>query len=438
MVIQQLTVAASTYLIIEAMANTTAGNMPVALRYLALFGLSLIAVYLPNALAELYSDRWGLASFGRFLADFADCNQSKVTLFHQSARKAYESWLTHEAEKTYKESTTLLTHLLGTVLNALFNIAVIGIMISSEILVWYLAAGVVMLIANRLSKDVVKDRSLTVQDARRGLASIVLTAWDNITSGNRHNRETWRQQKTAALAGSIAALDRYNITKALISSGTVVLAFLLVCFGIGRYIFDHLDDVERLSAMIVTIPRQIQIIQSIFMFFGLYLAWVGSFERLKSLSTAIDIPSRKAQTKGFIDWPSLRFEGQAQLSAVASFDALLTQLNQMSHGRITLRGRNGAGKSALLATIAEETGASSMYIPSSPRNLQFTAGVKDSSSDGEFMMAIFKQIPQLGGVQYLLLDEWDANLDQANSDIISAQLDQLAEDRVVLEIRHRT
>jgi ABC-type transport system involved in cytochrome bd biosynthesis fused ATPase/permease subunit len=36
----------------------------------------------------------------------------------------------------------------------------------------------------------------------------------------------------------------------------------------------------------------------------------------------------------------------------------------------------------------------------------------------------------------LLLDEWDANLDQANREILNAKIDQLAKRNLVIEVRH--
>lgn len=439
MVVQQITVASSTYLIIKAMAELADGRHSASFQYLLAFGISLVLVYVPNALSELYRQRWSLSSFGLYLAAFYRSNRAKTTLFHAKARDRYETWVTHEGEKTYEESTSLLLHLSGTVLNALLNIAVIGIMVDTEMFVWYGLAGAIMILANSIAQDLIKRKSIRLQSLRRSLSDMVLAAWDNVTVGNQRNGSAWHTRLNQSLADSMNGYDNYNITKALVSSGTVSLAFVLICIGIGRFIYSHSGSIEQVSAMIVTLPRQVQIVQSIFMFFGLYLAWVGAFERLKELSTAIDITSLRNDALNQIKWDRISVYHSGELLTCNSFGNFVGICSGIEAGRLTIRGRNGSGKSALLAAYAESTEESVFYWPSMTKKLMFSGGDAaelSGFSDGQRAVYISQRLSSADEYRSIVLDEWDANLDEANAITINKHINCLAENKLVVEVRH--
>ncbi|MGH1510520.1 hypothetical protein [Ralstonia solanacearum] len=52
------------------------------------------------------------------------------------------------------------------------------------------------------------------------------------------------------------------------------------------------------------------------------------------------------------------------------------------------------------------------------------------------MISSLQEIVSLEEVQYILLDEWDANLDQDNTTGIDAVLDALASTKMIVEVRH--
>ncbi|MFC0130508.1 hypothetical protein [Ralstonia solanacearum] len=52
------------------------------------------------------------------------------------------------------------------------------------------------------------------------------------------------------------------------------------------------------------------------------------------------------------------------------------------------------------------------------------------------MISSLQEIVSLEEVQCILLDEWDANLDQDNTTGIDAVLDALASTKMIVEVRH--
>jgi ATPase subunit of ABC transporter with duplicated ATPase domains len=127
-------------------------------------------------------------------------------------------------------------------------------------------------------------------------------------------------------------------------------------------------------------------------------------------------------------------------------------------GRINVRGGNGSGKSTLLAALKAEIKNRAYYWPTTER-LAFDFAVRaqldepELDEDGEVLQHVGVKRPgfssgerQLKSLQEIvthtdariyLLDEWDANLDQANRSAADALVDQLARRARVVEISHR-
>jgi len=127
-------------------------------------------------------------------------------------------------------------------------------------------------------------------------------------------------------------------------------------------------------------------------------------------------------------------------------------------GRITVRGGNGSGKSTLLAALKAEIKNRAYYWPTTDRLafefvavaqldepefdgdgevLQQAAVKRPGFSSGERQLKSLQEIVAHTDAPIYLLDEWDANLDQANRATADALVDALARRARVVEISHR-
>jgi len=129
-------------------------------------------------------------------------------------------------------------------------------------------------------------------------------------------------------------------------------------------------------------------------------------------------------------------------------------------GRINVRGGNGTGKSSLLASLKTEMRRRAYYWPTNDRlAFQFIGGevpvevdeddegeavvVAESMdkklgfSSGERQLKSLEEIVNSTSAEVYLLDEWDANLDDANKAKADALVDELAARARVVEISHR-
>lgn len=101
-----------------------------------------------------------------------------------------------------------------------------------------------------------------------------------------------------------------------------------------------------------------------------------------------------------------------------------------------MRGPNGSGKTTLLLGLKAADPDNTLYLPVSFEQLAWRSAL-DGLSSGERMMRVLAEVGEMPEVRCLLLDEWDANLDQGNIRRADAALAELAQRKVVVEVRHR-
>lgn len=103
--------------------------------------------------------------------------------------------------------------------------------------------------------------------------------------------------------------------------------------------------------------------------------------------------------------------------------------------RLTIRGDNGSGKSTMLMLVKKALEHRAFFLPT--QNQLSFKGETHMHSTGEALKNRLAEIINMVDVDVLLLDEWDANLDKENQEGLSKLIDELAQKKCVIEVRHR-
>ncbi|GCB04844.1 hypothetical protein PSUB009319_24750 [Ralstonia sp. SET104] len=85
--------------------------------------------------------------------------------------------------------------------------------------------------------------------------------------------------------------------------------------------------------------------------------------------------------------------------------------------------------------LKQEYGTQCVMLPANLTGLMWLADGKNLST-GQRTVTCLQEILQQDDVKYVLLDEWDANLDSNNASAVDAMLDGIAEHKVIVEVRH--
>ncbi|WP_186649722.1 hypothetical protein [Fluviispira vulneris] len=96
----------------------------------------------------------------------------------------------------------------------------------------------------------------------------MLTVWEKIFIDNRYNIDFWERKFRDNISKTTRTAVSYDLTRMTVSGVTVTVALFIISSGNGIFFIENNTNISAITALIVTFPRQIQIIQNIFAFFN--------------------------------------------------------------------------------------------------------------------------------------------------------------------------
>lgn len=343
--------------------------------------------------------------------------------------------MTHEAKLVIDETGELGFSCLSTLFNAVFNTIVIGLVIDPIILIAYSISFSLLFIVGFISRKVITEQSIDMQTERKKMNQTLLSGWENILIGNLYNLNLWEKVFRKNWQSSSVSTVKYEVLVHGASALAMIIALIPVSGAVIWLFYKNTANWAILAALVVTLPRQIQILQNIFTFFSQLMQWSGVYAKLKGLLLSLNTTSYNSEKAlERIQWDKITLAHNDGTHKIGSVDDILAILIDQK-GRFTLQGENGTGKSTLLCLLKTKLKENAFYLPSSS-TLLFESSLDKSLSSGQKMLAHLADIQSHVCEKYLLLDEWDANLDAKNAKIISDTIDQLSQRIAIIEVRH--
>jgi ABC-type multidrug transport system fused ATPase/permease subunit len=456
--------ATTTYMIIRAgrdIANDDFLTTDLLLIFAAQSG-----AYIVGAISWVYAERAGFGAFGKYMQRFARDNRHQTKLLHErGTREIVEPFLTGETFHIFFQLTYELEADLKLALHLLFNTFVIGSEIDASFPVAYGLAFVVLILMQIMLRKPVARAFLENQRQTNRMTAQGYTAWDNVFAGNRYNLRLWlagfKQRLRDALKAQIWAI----MTREGLSSASGIIGLGIIFVAIVLVAVRNAGDMEVLVVLAATLPRQIEMTKDMY---SLASGWNDMVAVWARLGGVVDSMRPDADT-GYdarikYDWLILR-EGD-EVHHVSSLEDALKLVYSKPNGRINVRGRNGAGKSTVLAALKSEIKNRAYYWPTTDRlAFQFAEGIdpegieeeeidpelleeageiaapaapkKVGFSSGERQLKSLQEITRFTDASVYLFDEWDANLDTNNRVLADELVAKLAQRARVIEISHR-
>ena len=286
-----------------------------------------------------------------------------------------------------------------------------------------LAATVVGSIALRTRQKQVSTRYET---RRMQLAALPAAGWDTITIANELNLERWRSVLRRTFRNFVRA--QRGLTWTTVSSQwLVVLTGHIPSFLVLWFIL-HSTPPTRAMELIVAPPG--------------FLVLLGSQAELSAICANAGVLSAQAKIlEGFlvqpltvnvlhrVDFSRIYFTLGERIFCADNIEDLLEKLPQA--GTVTMTGDNGSGKSSLFLYLKSEFGTRAFYLPA---NHSLLAHKTLDMSTGESVVDQVSAAVSDTHVSVLLMDEWRANLDRANSLNVGSLLTEAAANgRLVIE-----
>jgi ABC-type multidrug transport system fused ATPase/permease subunit len=432
LVVQQVIVASSTVWLARFAAAAVSGGAFAG--YGALYGVSLVLPYLPGMLALACVNLWDLDLNKRLVDRFVDKNQGQIALWrNHGARAVRTSLLSKEGPQALQESANYFFDLFSTGLNISMNAAVISFVIHPIFAASYAVGFALCALLIWRSQKRNETLAVQAQDSSVLFTGVMFRIWDNVLLANNLNLREWRGNADAAFEG--ARRDRLkSVAFTQIMSGvTTVFAVLPVAAAVIWFLTVHPSRSPETAALLITLPRLFMILTVTFHLLSLSFGWVAHIAKVKAVfDGAEDRSSAAADLRSQIDLDRITVESGTNPAGPANLEALQELLNRP--GRHTIRGQNGAGKSALLLKLKEANVSRATYIPAS-HDLD-VRGLGRDQSTGQRAKGALTEIFRQDSSPVMLLDEWDANLDALNRELLSEAIQHESLKRCIVEVVH--
>lgn len=440
---QQMIEATSTLWLVLLMQSITSGEP--FFHYLTLYLSALVLPYIPWCLAFVVRITWKQEAQRSFINAYVSSNRNNINEWGNKGIKEEKlSVLTAEAPTAINALIDWLFDLYAYILSVIFNIIALSIVVEPLFAFAYALSVSGVMIVMVLKKS--RQRLLTRKaiSARVDLTQQLLASWDNVLLGNDYNFGIWQERTTQRLNRCLrknVELERFDqVMSIFISLMTSIPSLIVVVY----FMYTHQSDPVKLSAFVVTIPILFMILSYTYQTLSLAFKWGMHKSKLIALFKAIQ-PNREGEIElqNKVKWDKIRMMKETKTAddqvSLATPHALSNPYELIEKagapGRLTLRGENGSGKSTLLMLMKDALQNRAFFLPTHSQ-LSFSSDL-DKYSTGEALKKRLEEILGRVSADVLLLDEWDANLDNDNKEALSQLIDKISAEKCVIEVRHR-
>lgn len=396
---------------------------------LILFFLFLVLPYIPGGISLSFLKMWENSLLEKFVWNFVNENSNKPHLFpEKELQEKKVSTLNKEIPSYASYITGFSYDIFSCIFNMALNLILIAIVLDVRFL-WVLAVSLFFVaLIMRFSAKIISNREEKNQDSRLQFTKHLINFWDSNILGNRIARRNWSKEFESDFKQYKKTSSAVENIRQVVSISIALFTFLPMV-AISLYIVkESSNDLGKIILLVGTIPRLFSVLANTHHF----------------LSLLASIPMYKQMYEGIVNYTldSLKpnFEGRIKMSQlevmvkniVMDSSQAIEKINNCAHGRFTIRGENGTGKSTLLLRLKSCLGKKSFYLPG--KDSQYY-NQKYKGSTGQLIKSKLLEVSK-EKFQYLLLDEWDANLDRKNTLQLDEYIDELAKSICVVEVRH--
>lgn len=443
---QQIIEASATIWLFIMMKKITGGEsfFPFLFLYLG----SLVLPYFPGCIALIIKISWKQESQRSFINAFVASNHNQIGEWNNKGIKEEKlSILTAEGPTALHTLIDYLYDLYSYVLSVFFNIFALSVVVEPFFGIAYSLSVLTVIFVMKIKRRIQRRLTKKALTARIDLYQSLLAAWDNVLLGNFYNFKLWQDKTSQRVNRCLqknVELERFDQILAIVISLLTSIPSLCVVI---YYAYVNRFSISNLTAFLVTLPVLFTILSYTYQTLSLIFRWGMHRSKLISIYKAIQ-PVQHSHTamEKKVNWMKIQIVNSSFSTAapedhislvgpqfISSYQELLKHTTRA--GRITLRGENGAGKSTLLMLIKNSLLDRAFFLPTQ-NQLSFVSETNKYST-GESLRNRLLEILERVEVDVLLLDEWDANLDKENQERLSLLIDQLAEKKCVIEVRHR-
>lgn len=399
--------------------------------YLILYILSMVIPFVPGCLSFVALEYWTNRAHKKYTNWFSKVVFGKADIYRNNKGKEnIESMLSRNSFGIISSYISFIHNFITFSLNSALSMIVISFLLPANLVSGYaislcLSVAIIFVLKGPIQKCAIDSENQLVP-----YGDCLGRIWDNVVLGNIHNFLAWEKDKNHFAKKYYAASNKLA---AILQLGNLLLGLaglIPTCYLIYHLIAGDAVDAALAAAVIVNLTRIFHILNSLSALIYQTLDWSAMNARVAILFDMHE--SSKAEILASSNpYGTIAMNG----AVVSRYDVEIEKIKGQECGRFTIRGANGSGKSTFLLELKKALGRDALLLPANLNGLCWQSNYKDLST-GQRVLKILNEVSEIEGVKYLLLDEWDANLDTDNVQRIDRSLDELANHQVIVEIRH--
>ncbi|MEZ0602719.1 ABC transporter ATP-binding protein [Paraburkholderia sp. IW21] len=427
--VHQCIIAGSSIFLTEVIERFQAGRD--YFLYVYLYLLSMAIPYLPGCASFIFLQKWINEAHWMFVDKFIAQMSGRIEKYRDANLKGRaESVLARNSFPVVKDYISFVHDLASFSLNSVLGMLVIGFLLPPRLLWGYALSLLLCFFIVIGLRKLISVASAEYENKYIIYSGILDRSWENVTLGNKYNENIWRQRKSVSGHSFYAISYRLQILK---QSGNVLLAVASLgptIFLIASILHDGRAASAVIAAVIVSLTRIFLIINSLSALVYKFLDWSSMRARLDVLfDTGSSIAADEVLDGGVVG--NIEING----TLVTGVTQVAQMVSQAGSGRFKITGANGSGKSTVLLALKNIFRDESFIFPAHHGDLMWKSD-DATLSTGQKTGIFLKEIFELDGIKYLLLDEWDANLDGENRRAIDGILDEIGKSKTIVEVRH--
>lgn len=416
-----------TYVILEL--GQAASNIDDFVVYIPYFVSILILTLVSNVGVNYFMILWGTVSVNQFGKVASNTLYSRPDIATDKAEEQKRSGeLSGPAIEIIQGTINFVSSFFRVSLLALVNTVILSSYLSGMLLAVFMSSIIISIFIILKFGPRLTELGANLAKTRGAFGGVMSKTWSILTPGDQKIHKIWQRNYFVKVNRWMraAVLNNFFTLK-------VQLLILLICYiptvSLYLYLGYQADTALRIT-MLVGLPKLLQIINNSGQIVSMAAAFGSVIGQLKIIKGCITPTDNKSLGER-INVDEITINGETKKQDVKDVIELLSQSQKQ---RITIRGKNGSGKTSLLLMLKEHLDdKAAIYLWNQG---EIFSQYKNHSS-GESRYLAIKKFIHNRSEPFLLIDEWDANLDAANREKISHLInDCVAEGHAVIEIRH--
>lgn len=424
---QQAFLALSTYFIAQAGASLIKDDINEVLLHISFFFVFALLAYITSSVATVLTTRASNIIWKNYNRDMLKLSVESMMHAVDKNKKTIAQWLGGEASSTISHACSFYIGIVSTSLNIILTLLVFFITLGWAITVVVALSLVISLVVIILLRDKIKIAAGNIQ--RRKLNSLLQIefTWCLAIFGNKKMRQNGFDSLDSKSKEYFDEVNRYIVLEQVVACAPIVISTLSMIMLLQ---LTDLFTAAVVGALVAVLPRCLQIfgsVHSLSVYFSQFFLVRSKLKNLDAFPLTLDKHSLLYE----IPLHGILIRDHAGAKNITASELMAgLKSGRINSGRFSISGNNGAGKSSFLRIIKSFTGDSILMTPETSF-INFSQPLSTGQSRIKEINGVLLASPSL-----LMLDEWDANLDNENLEFIDKILHETSKRLVIIEVRH--